>query len=187
MAGLELLRADDSVLLLIDLQNRLTAAMPAAGRESALDGARLLARAAALLALPTLVTRQYPDGLGDIDAELKASLPTHAVTLDKNCFDASADAAVGEAVRMTGRRQVVIAGIESHVCVLQTAAGLAAAGRAAFVVEDASCARDPAHAANARNRLLAAGITVTNRESVIFEWLRGADHPQFKALSALLR
>jgi nicotinamidase-related amidase len=87
----------------------------------------------------------------------------------------------------TGRRQVVLAGMEAHVCVLQSALDLRTAGREVFVVEDACCSRSPRNRENAMHRLRAAGVVVTNTESVVFEWLRDARHEQFKALSALLR
>lgn len=187
MSGLQLLRDDDSVLLLIDLQTRLAASMPAEIYARVRAAAIVLARAAGELGVPVLVTRQYPKGLGPIDGDLESALPDAAVTIDKTCFAASDSEALTEALRATGRRQVVIGGMETHVCVLQTAAGLAAAGHVPSVVADAACARDAAHHEDALARLRAAGITVTNHESALFEWLRDARHDRFKAVSALLR
>lgn len=187
MNGLELLRDHDSVLLLVDLQTRLAASMPAETYARTRAAAIVLARAAGELGVPVLVTRQYPKGLGPIDGDLEAALPDAAVTIDKTCFAASDSEPLTEALRATGRGQVVIGGIEAHVCVLQTAAGLAAAGHAPYVVADAVCSRDADHRDNALARLHAGGIAVTNHETVLFEWLRDARHDRFKAVSALLK
>lgn len=183
----QLLDIDDSVLLVVDMQTRLSASMPAEAWAGARDGAILLARAAGELELPVIATRQYPRGLGDTDADVAAALPEHTVTVDKTCFSASGADSVREALAMTGRSQVVICGMETHVCVLQTAVGLTAHGWTAFVVTDAVCSRAEAHRENALARLRAGGVVVTNGESCLFEWLRDARHERFKAVSALLR
>jgi nicotinamidase-related amidase len=81
----------------------------------------------------------------------------------------------------------VLAGQETHVCVLQTAFDLLEEGYAVFVVEEGVCSRNAAHKRNALERMVRAGVTITNLESVLFEWLADAAHPQFKALSALIR
>ena len=187
MTGPTLLDPDDSVLLVVDMQTRLSASMPAEAWAHARDGAILLARAATELDLPVIATRQYPRGLGDTDADVAAALPDHAATVDKTCFSAAGADAVREALAMTGRRQVVICGMEAHVCVLQTAAGLAADAWVPFVVADAVCSRSEVHRGNALERLRDGGVAVTNRESCLFEWLRDARHERFKAVSALLR
>lgn len=187
MATVPLLRADDSLLLIIDVQTRLAAGMPAEQWTRTRDGTILLARAAAELALPVVVTRQYPRGLGDTDPDIVHSLPDHAVSIDKTCFSAAGTDEVSEALRMAGRSQVVVCGMETHVCVLQTVAGLAAAGYEPFVVADAVCSRDPVHERNALARMAAGGASLTNRESAIFEWLRDAGHESFKTLAALVK
>ena len=105
----------------------------------------------------------------------------------KTCFSSAAAPAFRQTLEADGRGQVVLAGIESHVCILQTALGLAEQGREVFVTEDATGARRAAHHRNAMERLRRDGIVVTNAESVIFEWLRDARHAQFKAVSALLK
>jgi nicotinamidase-related amidase len=86
-----------------------------------------------------------------------------------------------------GRSQVVLAGMESHVCVLQTALELKQRGFTVFVAGDAVCARSRQRSENALARLRQAGVVVTHSESVLFEWMRDARHPQFKAVSQLLK
>jgi nicotinamidase-related amidase len=174
----KLARAADSALVVIDIQERLAAAMPA--RDAVVRATGILLEAAARLDIPVLVTEQYPKGLGPTVAELTARLPERAVRVEKTCFS-------GCSVLPLTRRQAVLAGMEAHVCVLQTALELAAAGREVFVAQDAVCSRAEANCANALARLAAARVVVTNSESVIFEWLRDAAHEQFRALSKLIR
>lgn len=187
MTGPALLDADDSVLLIVDMQTRLAAAMPAEAWAAGRDTAVLLACAADTLDLPILVTRQYPQGLGDTAPEIAGILPDRAVTVDKTCFAATDAGELRQALAMTGRSQVVLCGMEAHVCVLQTAAGLDALGYTPFVVADGVCSRSPAHRDNALARLAGAGVAVTNRESCLFEWLRDARHERFRAVTSLLR
>lgn len=182
-----LLRAEDSVLLIVDMQARLAASMPVETFTRTRNAAIVLARAAGELDLPVLVTRQYPKGLGPTDGDLATALPDGTVTIDKTCFSACDAEELMEALRAIGRSQVVVCGMEAHVCVLQTAAGLAAAGHEPCVVADAVCSRSDEHRDNALTRMTAAGIMVSNHESVLFEWLRDARHKQFKAVSALLK
>lgn len=187
MSAPSLLRAEDSVLLIIDMQTRLAASMPVEAFKRAQDATIVLARAAGELGIPVLVTRQYPKGLGPTDGDIAAALPDAAATIDKTCFSARDSEALTEALRATGRDQVIICGMEAHVCVLQTAAGLAAMDHEPCVVADAVCSRNAEHRDNALTRLTAAGIMVSNHESVLFEWLRDARHEHFKAVSALLK
>lgn len=187
MTPLLLLRAEDSVLLVVDMQTRFAAATPTDAWEHARDGAVLLARAAGELALPVLATQQVPNKLGQIHPDIQAALPEHTEHLDKTCFSASGDRGFMQALEMTGRRQVVVCGMETHVCVVQTVAGLVAAGYVPFVVADAVCSRDPAHKDNALARMQTAGVPIINRESALFEWMRDAQHEKFKAVSALLK
>ena len=93
----------------------------------------------------------------------------------------------GEAVKLKQRNQVILTGMESHVCVLQTAMELKATGFDVFVVSDAVCSRHKHNHLNALQRMSQAGIIITNTESVMFEWLRDARHPQFKDISKLIR
>jgi isochorismate hydrolase len=182
-----LLDAEDAVLLIVDMQTRLGASMPADAWAATRATTVMLTRAAAELRLPVLVTRQYPKGLGDTVPEVAAVLPDASVTLDKTCFAATDADGLCDALAMTGRSQVVICGMEAHVCVLQTAAGLDARGYTPFVVADGVCSRSPGHRDNALDRLGHGGVTVINRESCLFEWLRDARHERFKAVTSLLQ
>lgn len=180
-------RAADSLLLVVDIQERLAAAMPPAELARSLKAGAVLLQAAGALAVPVLATRQYPQGLGPLHDGIRAHLPSEAPVFDKTCFSCCGATGFLEAVQASGRQQVVLIGMEAHVCVLQTAAELHDQRLEVHVVEDAVCSRDPSHAANALVRLRQQGIQVSNSESVLFEWLRDAGHAQFKSLSRLIR
>ena len=173
--------AGNSVLVIIDIQERLAAAMVPDTLQAVIRNTRILLQAAACLDVPILATEQYPKGLGRTVAGVADMLPAGTARVEKTCF--SCATAPGAA----GRSQTILAGMEAHVCVLQSALELRAAGREVFVVEDACCSRRQENHANAMQRMRSAGVVVTNTESVGFEWLRDARHEKFKAVSALLR
>ncbi|MCG6887253.1 MAG: isochorismatase family protein [Proteobacteria bacterium] len=181
-----LCEAATSQLVFIDIQQRLVAAMPDAPREQTLHHAGLLADAARLLSIPLTHTEQYPAGLGNTDATLATRL-TDAAAIEKTCFSCAAVEDFKSRLASLHRHQVILCGMEAHVCVLQTALQLQQLGYQVFVVADAVCSRQKRHFKNALARLRQAGIIVTNAESVIFEWLRDATHPEFKALARLVR
>jgi nicotinamidase-related amidase len=182
-----LCRCDDSLLLLIDMQDRLAQAVPAEDFNPAARNTAILLQAATSLAVPVLRTEQYPRGLGNTVATLQAHLPDTAIKLDKTGFSCCSASGFGDTLLGLQRRQVILAGMETHICVLQTAVDLHQRGYQVFVVEDACCARSQQRSNNGIARMRQAGITVTHSESVLFEWLRDAAHPQFKAISNLLK
>ncbi len=178
----------NSSLLIIDIQEKLVGAMPAVVVEQVIRNTRILIETAKALSIPLLLTEQYPQGLGATVPELKAHLPAQAPPLfDKTCFSGCGVQGVQPFIENPARQQFIITGMESHVCVLQTALELHAMGRQVFVVADAVCSRRKLNYRTALERLQQAGVIVTNTESVFFEWLRDASHPQFKALSKLIR
>lgn len=182
-----LCHASESILVSIDTQTRLAAAMPEAAGGRVINNSGILLQAAALLNIPVLVTEQYPKGLGKTEPAVACHLPAHARHFEKTCFSCCGAAGFMDVVRGLARRHVVLAGMETHVCVLQTALELKDAGNQVFVVEDAVCSRAEANHHNALARLRQAGVIVSNTESVLFEWLRDASHTQFKQVSALIR
>ena len=179
-----LLDAQRSVLLIVDVQQALLPAMADSAR--VVRGASILMRAALRLGIPVVVSQQYPKGLGPTAPELAALAPAGSV-VDKMHFSCAADAAVADRLRQPGRDQVVLAGIEAHVCVLQSALGLKEMGLAPFVAADATCSRTEASHQAAMARLAAAGVTVGTVEMALFEWLHRAGTPEFKELSALIK
>jgi nicotinamidase-related amidase len=186
-ATMGLLDVNDSLLLVVDMQSRLLAAMKPLLAKTALENSVKLLTAADLLKVPVLLTEQYPKGLGDTTEAINAALPAFTQRFEKTAFSCCGNAAFNQALLASGCKQIIFIGQEAHVCVLQTAIELMAQGFQVYVVEDAVLSRHEQHKANALQRLQALGIAVTNHESVLFEWLRDAKHAQFKAISALVR
>lgn len=180
-----LTNAADAVLVLIDIQQKLVAAMPETVSKKVIEEVSVLLKAAELLEIPVLVTEQYPKGLGPTLPALMAHL--NAFTpIEKTCFSCTQSAEFMTVLQQTGRRQVILTGMEAHICVLQTALDLHAQGYSVFVVEQAVSSRSMAHQLNGLARMQAAGVTVINMESALFEWLGDAKHPHFKSLSKLI-
>lgn len=182
-----LARAADSVLVVVDVQERLAAAMTPEALSRVIRNVRILLEAAKRLGIPVVATEQYSKGLGPTVAQVVEMLPGGTPRLEKTCFSCPGSELFATAIEAAGRAQVILAGMEAHVCVLQSAMELRAARQEVLVVEDACCSRTRENHANAMHRLRAAGVAVTNTESVLFEWLRDARHEHFKAISALLR
>ncbi len=179
--GRVLLSAHHAVLLLVDFQQRLVPALH--DGDAVVARAVRLAEAAQLLDVPIRATEQYPAGLGPTVAPL-AGYPQQVLT--KTAFSPTADAGFS-ALLPPDTTEVVVAGCEAHVCVLQTVLGLLAEGRRAVVVADAAGSRDPAEATAAVQRMARHGAEVVTSEMVLFEWLRDAAHPRFREVQKLLR
>ena len=171
---------ETSALLVVDFQARL---MPAIedGADAVANTRRLLA-AAGLLDVPVTFTEQNPQGLGGTVAGLGAGV--HGPVLHKMAFDACRDHAVGQ---LTKRPDVVVAGCEAHVCVLQTVLGLLDAGQRVYVVQDAVGARRAESKSAALRRMERHGAEIVTTEMVVFEWLATADHPRFREAIALIK
>lgn len=178
------------VLVLVDLQEKLVAAMPRA--EEVVGAAVRLVRFAELVGAPIVVTRQYPEGLGDTvprlaDALADASRTVRVAVVDKVSFCACDEPAFLEALYDTGRSQAIIAGMETHICVTQTALTLAKKTYPVQVAADACCSRRDADHAVALDRMRTAGVVVTTTESIMYEAVSRAGTPEFKRLLAIVK
>lgn len=182
-----LLNSDDSLLIIVDLQTKLSNVMPPEMAGLTTENTIHLIEVANKLDIPMLVTEQYPQGLGATEERISNSFALSTPIFDKTGFSCCASAPFCDALQTSERKQVILVGQETHVCILQTALELLQRGHQVFVVEDAVSSRNPEHKINALQRMRQQGVTVTNYESVLFEWLRNANHPQFKAISVLLR
>ena len=175
-----------SQLVVIDVQLKLLDAMPDDERQQVLKSTQVLIKAAAILGVPVNVTEQYPKGLGHSHGSVVELIADRQV-IEKTSFSCFKNSEFSKQLASDERRQIVICGIEAHVCVLQTAMDLMDAGYDVFVVEDAVCSRKLTNKHNALQRLQQAGGKITNMESVLFEWLRDAKHDCFKEISTLIR
>jgi nicotinamidase-related amidase len=189
MAGNQMSRAALSQLIIIDVQTRLLTAMPQDAMQAVIKNCGILAQAAVMLEVPVIVTEQYPKGLGNTVPELLALLPNlksaNSKPVEKLTFSCMAEPKFS---RQLSRdySQMVLAGMEAHICVLQTALDMQHS-KQVFVAEDAIISRNTANKANALARMREAGCIISNTESIVFEWLGKADGDAFKAISKLIR
>ena len=169
-------------LVLVDYQAKL---MPAIhGGAAVVRAAEALADGARLLGLRVVGTEQNPAGLGPNVAGIRARCD---VTLPKMHFDGCDDGLVAAIDAESSRPEVVIAGCEAHVCLLQTALGLLRQGRRVWVVTDACGSRRRSDHAASMQRLAEAGATRVSTEMVLFEWLRHSGHPRFREVLSRIK
>ncbi|MFA5308253.1 MAG: hydrolase [Dehalococcoidales bacterium] len=178
------LDAANTVLLLIDFQERLFPVMH--DKEKLLRNLLKLIRGIKVLEAPVIITEQYPRGLGPTIPEIKELLPD-VKPVEKVCFSCCDAPEFGAAVASLKRKQVLIAGIEAHICVYQTAMALAREGYQAQVVSDAAASRDPENKLTALFKMGAAGISPTTVETALFELLKAAGTDKFKQISSIVK
>lgn len=174
-----LIKAEESALLVVDLQGKLLTLVQ--DWQRILDNAIWLVRVAQKIGVPVMATEQYPKGLGRTHPDLAALFPDGALA-EKNHFSC---VAAGCLPGLAGaeRKQVVVCGIESHVCVMQTVLDLAASGKEVFVVADAVSSRSAEDKHFALERMRQAGVRIVTREMVAFEWLHVAGTELFREVS----
>ena len=176
-------------LLVVDVQEKLADVMPR--RSETVEHCVRLVRGFRRLGLPVHVPEQYPEGLGPTVPELEKVLgdiePLRKLTFSCCGLPEDDDNPLVRRLADSRLAQVVICGMEAHVCVLQTALTLHGRGIEVQVVEDAVCSRSDSHRSNALARIAAVGIAVTNSESVLFEVLETAEASEFRDILQLVR
>jgi isochorismate hydrolase len=180
--SLELMSVGDTGLLVVDMQGKLLTMI--AGHERVTWNCRRLIDGAKLLGIPVAGTEQYPQGLGPttpILAERLGPLPAKKLFSSREC------AGIFHAWRDQGIYKVLVSGIEAHVCVQQTVLDLLGEGFRVYLPIDAIGSRSTLDAETAIRRMDASGATITTTEAALFEWCETAAHPQFKAISALVK
>jgi len=182
-----LCESDSSALLVIDVQTHLTAIMPAKVLARLQRNMGLMLNAARLLEIPVFATEQYPAGLGNMEEEIANMLPKGSHKYEKTSFSCTGAENFNSDLEKSKRKQIIIAGMEAHICVMQTAANLVEQGYQVFVVADAICSRHRESYETALLRLRYLGVTILDAESVLFEWTRDAKNEHFKELQKLLR
>ena len=171
-----------AALVVVDVQERIDSVM---GRGDHRARIRFLAQTFRHLGLPVLLTEQYPRGLGATVREIAEACA--AQPLEKMTFSCSEDESFRRALSATGRSQVVVVGIEAHVCVTQTALDLLHAGYRVHVPHDAVSSRRAADRRSALDRLARAGVIVTSTESCAFELLHHCGDEDFRWVSRALK
>jgi len=182
---------DLSQLVIVDVQTRLVTAMPSEAMQATIKNCGVLATAAAMLSVPIIVTEQYSKGLGNTVPALLTAFSDAKINLkavEKTAFSCMAEPTFSRQLS-SDISQIILTGMEAHICVLQTALDLLNSHqpKQVFIVEDAIISRDPVNKANAIARLREAGCIITNTESTLFEWLGKAEGEAFKAISKLIK
>jgi isochorismate hydrolase len=188
LPALKLIAAESTQLLVVDMQERLLPAM--SHHDRIIVRARALLATAGELSIPVVVSEQYPRGLGHTVEALSEKLNSTERIYAKSAFSCARDPVIGaelHSLKQQGRGQVVILGVEAHVCVLQTALDLLAEGFTVFVVADAVASRHALDLSCALERLREEGARIVTTEMVLFEWLRTADSPAFKPVSGRIK
>lgn len=178
MNSLPRLRRDDAVLLIVDVQEKLLPAMFEAERVA--RGASLLARTARSMQIPVFVTEQNPSKLGKTVAPLHRVLDAYE-PIEKMRFSACADETLQQ-LRATGRKSVILCGLETHICVMQSALDLVENGFTVFVPQDAISSRYESDKRAGLERMKSAGVVAASTEMLIYELLSAAGTPEFRAL-----
>jgi len=176
---------DETVLVVIDLQERMIPAM--SGGAGAVAESVKLIKGCAAIGCPILVTQQYTKGLGESVAEIKEAFETFEY-IEKGSFSAMGDEHFRETLKGLGRKSVILCGVEAHVCILQSALDMLEAGYDVFLATDAISSRKERDEKPAVMRMVHSGVTPTSVESALFELLNNDSKSEtFKAISRLVK
>ena len=175
---------NEVVLVIVDIQERLAAVM--ADRQRVVDNCLHLIEVSRLLKIPILLNEQYPKGLGPTVNEIREALHPYE-PLEKVTFSCCNEESFLDALAASGRKKVILAGMETHVCVLQTVIDLLKAGHQVHVVKDATCSRTPDNFTAGAEFMRDAGAVITCTETVLFQLLEKAGTDEFKAISKRIK
>ena len=180
-----LMNRNDTSLLIVDVQKKLLPHI--AENEALVWNLGRLVQGAALLEIPIHVTEQYPKGLGATIDEIKSALPADTKYHEKRMFSARECSALWEDLKSANTKNVLLVGIETHVCVLQTAMDLMSSGFNVFVCIDAVGSRFEEDFMTAMQRMETSGAVLVSTEMALFEWCESADSPVFKKISRIVQ
>lgn len=175
-----------SALLVIDIQDKLFRVMDETVRESLVKNSRILIETSTVLSMPVIVTEQYRKGLGNTISEINEKI-SGCPNFEKTTFDCMKNREIADAVNSLGRKTIIICGIESHICVFQTALSLLASGYQVVIASDAVMSRRKSDWKAAMAALSSAGALVYPAETISFMLIEDASAPEFKKLSHLFK
>lgn len=180
-----MLYINKALVLAIDLQEKLVSATDA--RAAEIQNAKKLIEAANILNIPLVVTEQYPHGLGGTVSEIKNLFGNNTYVIEKTAFSALEEPKILDILNKSGKKQIILFGIELHVCVYQTALELIEKGFEVYLVKDASKSRKDFEFNTSLELLRDKGANITCLEIALFELLRNSKHPHFKEIQALIK
>jgi nicotinamidase-related amidase len=179
------LDAEKAVLVVIDIQARLVPAMPQDVYLRLRDTVGMLVEGVKLFGVPVVTTEQYPQGIGHTVPELAAACD--GTVVEKVSFGCCGEPNFLAALKQTGRSQVIVTGMETHVCVYQTVLGLLEDGYHVHLVRDAVCSRNKLDYLSGVASAVQAGAVATTAETVLFQMLKESTHDQFRSVSKLIK
>lgn len=178
--------ASDSAVIVVDIQEKLCQTMPDKVIKRLVKNSNNILTAANIIDIPVIVTEQYPKGLGATHPDIIANLSEDSKTFEKTQFSCcEAEGFLGH-LNALNKHQIILIGMETHICILQTALQLKAMNVEVFVVADAVSSRARDNYEISLRRLEQAGVIITNTESVLFEWLKDSTNNNFRSISSLL-
>ena len=181
---MNVLTPENSLLLIIDVQEKLVNALD---KDIIVKRVSNLVKSARLLNIPVVATEQYPKGLGATVENVSAEVAENTPVFEKTSFNALEADGVLEKIKAFNKKQIVICGIETHICVHQTAAALLREGYEVYVIKDACASRSKYEFKQGIELMASNGVKVSCVEIVLFEWLKTAKNPCFKEIKALIK
>jgi nicotinamidase-related amidase len=175
---------EDAVLLIVDIQEKLAVVMKE--RDKVVRNCLHLIELAKMISLPVVVTEQYPRGLGRTVAEIQSAVPDYK-PIEKTAFNCCGEPAFLAEIRKLNRKKVIVTGMETHICVLQTTTGLLQDGFITHVVRDAVCSRTKENWNTGIEFMRDAGAVITGTETALFQLLKVAGTEEFKKISARIK
>lgn len=170
--------------LLVDIQEKLFPAI--AKNDMLLKNSLFLLKGLNILEIPIIATVQYSKGLGNTIHEISNNIQLNT-TFEKNEFSAFLNPTIKTTLAQSDKKQIIVIGIEAHICVLQTCIHLQRHGYEVFVPHECVGSRQESNTINALNRMQQSGIIISNAESCLFEMMESKAHPKFKEISQLLK
>ena len=179
-----MLNVDNAVLLVVDIQERLVNMLE---KDTVVAKSCALGNTARILGVDTIVTEQYPKGLGNTIEPLKSALGDNVTYFEKTAFSVLNENGFEEILKNTGKKHVILCGIEAHICVYQTAMDLISKGYEVTLVKDASASRNKFEFKTGVELMKQNGVNISCVEIVLFELLKSAKNPNFKEVQALIK
>lgn len=179
-----MLNTTNSMVLMIDVQEKL---VKATGADVEAQNAAKMIAAANILGLPVLVSEQYPKGLGSTVANVSENFSENTKVIEKSAFSILKEENALETIKSYGKKQVILFGIETHICVLQTALELIKNGFEVYLIKNASKSRQEFEHLSGIDVMKSAGVNVVTLEITLFELLETSKNPSFKQVQALIK
>lgn len=180
-----ILNSENSLVIIIDVQEKLLNAT--FNKDTIQKKSEIIAKATNILNIPVIVTEQYPKGLGETITNIKNNLSEQTLFFEKTSFSALDSEEILESIKNANKEQIIIFGIETHICVSQTVAALIEAGYDVHVIKDACGSRSEIEYNAGLERMKDFGASILTIEILLFEWLKTAKHPNFKEIQGLIK